>query len=90
MVNDLMLLAVALFPGIDFYSLSGLHQVVSDLITPVLKKIFPELINDSGENIKKSHLLEVSVFLPSKGYEWQDSIRWQKKFEKLINEQKKN
>lgn len=74
----------ALFPGIDYYSITGFGQVMTSCVTPVLKKRFPELQSAPAESITREEMVEVMNFLPSKGYEWQDSKKWRSRFEKLL------
>ncbi|MFA6554290.1 MAG: hypothetical protein WCS89_02165 [Candidatus Paceibacterota bacterium] len=73
-----------LFPGINYYSTSGFHTAVSTCVQPVLEKLFPELIGTRNDSMTREDKVEISVFLPSKGYEWQDSKVWRRKFEKLL------
>ncbi len=77
-------LLATLFPGINYYSISGFQTVVNNYVRPVLKKLFPELIGKTNYNMTADEMVEIDVFLPSKGYEWQDSRKWIKKFEKLL------
>lgn len=75
----------ALFPGINYYSISGFSSVVKQCGQPALKKLFPDLINKKEEEIKDDVLLEIKIpFLPSKGYEWTDSETWRRNFQKLL------
>lgn len=83
-ISALMPLVAALFPGINYYSISGFSQVMNACVAPVLKKRFPELIGAAAASITSDATREVETMLPSKGYEWQDSDAWKKKFEKLL------
>ena len=83
-IEGCMPLVEALFPGVNYFSISGFCQVMRECVVPALKKLFPELESLSAENIKAGEMKEVAQFLPSKGYEWQDSSRWQAKFKKLL------
>lgn len=83
-IESLMPLVSALFPGIDYYSITGFSQVMRDCVIPVLKKRYPELLTMPAEKVKPTSRTEVVVALPSKGYEWQDSAKWRAKFEKLL------
>lgn len=77
-------LVEALFPGINYYSMSGFHEVMQKCVTPALKKLFPALEKMNEGEVKADDLIKVEKFLPSNGYEWQDSPEWQSKFEKLL------
>ena len=85
-IETLMPLVQAVLPGVDYYSVSGFTQVMKQCVMPVLKKCFPELATVSADDIAREPDAEVEVteFLPSKGYEWQDSDEWQDKFGKLL------
>lgn len=83
-IEALVPLVSALFPGINYYSITGFSQVMRDCVIPVLKKRFPELLTTPAEKIKPRAMTEVATVLPSKGYEWQDSAKWRSKFEKLL------
>lgn len=74
----------ALFPGINFFSITGFGTVLSRCVIPVLKKRFPELKKASPKKIKGDDIVEVTEFLPSKGYEWQDDPVWKSRFNKLL------
>ena len=83
-IEALMPLVSALFPGINYYSITGFSQVMRDCVIPALKKRYPELLTTPAEKIKPKAMTEVATVLPSKGYEWQDSTRWKSKFEKVL------
>lgn len=83
-INGMMPLVEALFPGINYYSISGFHQVLNECVIPALKKQFPELLTASAEAIKPEETVKIAKLLPSKGYEWQDSLRWKSKFQRLL------
>ena len=53
---------------------------------PVLKKRFPELLTVSADNIAREldSEVEVTEFLPSKGYEWQNGNDWQTEFQRRM------
>lgn len=84
-IEALMPLVEALFPGIDYYSMSGFGEVMRECVIPALKKRFPELLTTPAEKIKPRTRMEVAVMLPSKGYEWQDNPKWRSKFKKLLS-----
>lgn len=83
-IEALMPLVEALFHGINYYSITGFSQVMRDCVMPVLKKRYPELLTTPAEEVRPRAMTEVATVLPSKGYEWQDSTKWQSKFQKLL------
>ena len=85
-IESLMPLVSAVLPGVNYYSITGFSQVMKQCVIPVLKKRFPELATFSAEDIAQEPDAEVEIteFLPSKGYEWQDSGDWQTEFEKRL------
>jgi len=40
-----MPLVEGLFPGINYFSMTGFGQVMRDHVQPVLKKLFPKLVD---------------------------------------------
>jgi hypothetical protein len=88
-ISNVMPLLATLFPGINYYSVTGFHAVLRNCALPVLKKMFPDLKSAPAESIQPGDEVQVTKFLPSKGYEWQDSARWQRKFAKLLATAKK-
>ena len=83
-IESVMPLVETLFPGINYYSITGFNQAMRDCVIPALKKRFPELLNTPAEAIEPEATIEIAKVLPSKGYEWQDSTKWRSKFEKLL------
>lgn len=83
-IEGVMPLVEELFPGIDYYSISGFSQVMNDCVIPVLKKQFPELLTTPAKAIKPGATIEIAKVLPSKGYEWQDSSKWKSKFTRFL------
>ena len=51
----------------------------------MLKKRFFELQSVSPEAITAEDKVDIEEFLPSAGYEWQDSSEWQAKFSQLLS-----
>lgn len=84
-ISAIMPLVETLFPGIDYYSISGFNSVLKTLVIPVLKKQFSELESAPEESIASKETVEITEFLRSKGYEWEDSQKWKKKFDKLLD-----
>ncbi len=83
-IEGMMPLIQALFPGINYYSITGYGQVMRELVLPILKKRFPKLESTPAEKISRKAKVELTEVLPSKGYEWQDSEEWKSKFGKLL------
>ena len=83
-IESLMLLVSALFPGINYYSVTGFGQVMHECVIPAVKKKFPELAGQPEKSIAPSALTEITKFLPSKGYEWQESDAWKARFKRLL------
>ena len=83
-IEGVMPLVNALFPGVNYYSIFGFGQMMRECVIPVLKKLFPDLESLSAENVKAEEMEEVTQFLPSRGYEWQNSAEWQATFKKLL------
>jgi hypothetical protein len=85
-ISSLMPLVEALFPGINYYSMSGFGDVMRTCGMPALKKRFPELLTMSEEDIAREATAEVEIteFLPSKGYEWSDDPAWMATFQERL------
>ncbi len=84
-IAGLMPVLDALFPGINYYSISGFAMVNNGYAIPVMEKLFPELKGVGAENSSLEGEVEIKEFLPSKGYEWQDNPSWQDKFKQLLS-----
>jgi len=82
-IEALIPLVDALFPGINYYSITGFASVMERCVAPVPKKRFAHLESIPEQAVPKKKL-DVTEFLPAKGYEWQDSARWQARFKKLL------
>ncbi len=83
-IEALMPLVSALFPGINYYSITGFSQVMQKCVIPVLRKRYPELLTVAEGKISPKAMTEVTEALPSKGYEWQESTRWRSEFRKIL------
>lgn len=85
-IESLIPLVSALFPGINYHSsVTGFNQVMCACVIPVLKKRFPEFQTDLvGTVVQSDEEVEIELFLPSQGYEWQESEVWQKRFSELL------
>lgn len=73
-----------LFPGINYYSMTGFGQVMRDYVQPALSKLFPYLRDKPATEISRDRTVTVNALLPSKGYEHLDNPRWKKKLESLL------
>jgi hypothetical protein len=74
----------ALFPGINYFSITGFSQVMRDYVQPALLKKFPDLAKKSTQKVSRDRVVEVEALLPSKGYEHLDNPKWKKKLEALL------
>ena len=83
-IEALMPLVAALFPGINYYSVTGFTQVMRGCVIPVLKKRFPALLATTAEEVASEATTEIVEALPSMGYQWQDDPAWKAKFENLL------
>ena len=73
----------ALFPGINYYSVSGYNDVMNECGRPALKKLFPQPLGTTAEQIADDAMADIPKILPSKGYEWQRR-RWGRELKKLL------
>jgi hypothetical protein len=80
-IKALKPLLQAMFPGINYYSLSGFIMVQHRLVVPVLKKQHPGLETMSAAQVKPNSLLEVSEVMPSRGYQWEGDPAWKLQFD---------
>lgn len=87
-IGAILPLVEKLFPGINFFCRSGFSEVMRDLVIPVLQKRFPVLEFTSEKYITGKEKVKITTFLPSEGYEWQDSNKWRKKFKKKLLKEK--
>jgi hypothetical protein len=83
-VASMMPLVEALFPGINYYSITGFSEVLRECVVPALKNLCPELLSISGEEVADDATTEIRELLPSDGYEWQHNIEWRTRFEELL------
>jgi len=73
-----------LFPGINYYSISGFLQVMTDYLRPVLLRKFPEIAGKHPSSVDRDKNVKVDAFLPSDGYEHLDNPQWKKRLEELL------
>lgn len=83
-IKALMPLVSALFPGINYYSVTGFALVMAECVIPALEKKHPKLIGMSGKDMDPKAMTEITEILPSKGYEWQNSPEWKAKFKSIL------
>jgi len=83
-IDGVMPVIEGLFPGINYYSIGGFHQVRTEYAEPVLTKLFPDLRGLSQGEVRQGEKVEISPFLPSKGYEHADNPEWKKELDRLI------
>lgn len=83
-IKTLMPILSTMFPGINYYSITGFSQVMNGYGIPALKSQFPDLVGMPAEEVDTEEMREISEVLASKGYEWQDSEEWQTKFTEAI------
>ena len=81
--EDKLKLIDMLFPGIK-YEATDLREIIDELVIPILKKGFPDLIDFTGMAIDFEAITEVTSVLPSNGYEWDRSKKWKRKFDRII------
>ena len=74
----------SLFPGINYYSVTGFGQVYRDYTQPVLTKLFPNLNGLEISQVNGNESVEIKPFLPSQGYEHLDNPEWKTKLEELL------
>ena len=79
-----MPLVKELFPGINYFSITGFGQVMNEYVQPVLSKLFPDLVGKPADEISRGRTVNVEAFLPSKGYEHLDNPKWKKQLEALL------
>jgi hypothetical protein len=84
-IEALMPLVEALFPGINYYSISGFNSVMNKCVRPALIKLYGNFGKLSAKDVSETELVEISKpVMPSKGYEWEDDPQWKIGFEQFI------
>jgi hypothetical protein len=84
-IAAMMPLVETLFPGINYYSITGFMEVFRNCVIPALKKRHPEVLTLSEADIQPDDTTKVKEVLRSKGYEWQNSKKWRAKFERFLS-----
>jgi hypothetical protein len=73
-----------LFPGINYYSITGFTQIMRDYVQPALTKKFPDLANKPAQDVSRDRTVGIEVLLPSKGYEHLNDPRWKQRLDELL------
>jgi hypothetical protein len=60
--------AKILFPGINYYSLTGFGAVFLECVQPLVRKLFPDLVGKAEMEVLGTSMVEVASFLPCDGY----------------------
>lgn len=79
-IEALMPLVDAMFPGINYYSVTGFHDVMHGCVAPALGKQFHALRRLSANQIGAGEMVNVTEVMPSRGYQWQDDDEWKARF----------
>jgi hypothetical protein len=78
-----MPLIAKLFPGINYYSISGFGQVYEKYLVPTIHSLFPELKGVNHSDVFDDPI-EIKELLPCKGYEHEDDPNWGIKLQKIL------
>ena len=74
-----------LFPGINYYSVTGFTQVMADYVGPVLTKLHPSIAKKSKEEVNRNILVSIEQVLPCDGYEHLDNSGWKKNLDVILS-----
>ena len=85
-IEGAMPVVETLFPGMNYYSISGFAHVQNNYLRPVLTKLFPYLKGLRAEEIRESERVALGTFLPSRGYEHTDNPRWRIRLDALLQQ----
>ena len=83
-ISALMPMVDAMFPGINYYSVTGFHQVMSELVTPALRARHADVRRLATREVRSTDMTEVAVVLASDGYQWQRDAKWMPRFRQAI------
>lgn len=83
-IENYMPLVEQLFPGINYFSITGFNQARIDYVQPTLSKLFPNLVGKSAKEVRRDRIINVKAFLPSKGFEHLSNPKWKKKLDELL------
>tara|TARA_Y100000310_G_C20354388_1_gene655937 strand:+ start:291 stop:623 length:333 start_codon:yes stop_codon:yes gene_type:complete len=75
-----------LFPGIDYFSVTGFLGVMGVYVPPALSKLFPDIAKKKAHQVDGDNIVSVETFLPCEGYEHEDNPQWKEKLEALLAE----
>jgi len=83
-IEGVMPVIEELFPGMNYYSVTGFGQVKEGYLRPVLTKLFPDLGGLDASEVRPDEKVEIKAFLPSKGYEHLDNPEWRKTLDRML------
>lgn len=84
-ISAYMPLINVLFPGMNYYSISGFMQVNQSYLTPTLTKLFPELVGMPEDQVSPTEEVTIEKpFLACNGYEHQDNPKWKETFDEML------
>jgi hypothetical protein len=86
-ISDYRPLVQQMFPGINYYSVTGFNQAYHEVAAPAVAKMYPGLkaCNTQAEaEAQFGATLPVAPVMPSAGYEWQNSAQWRRKFDQHL------
>ena len=74
-----------IFPGILYFTPTGLGDVIHECVKPVLRKEFEELVGTNGEELSLADKKQIKFTLPCNGNEWSKSKKmWQSKLHQKL------
>jgi hypothetical protein len=79
-VAALQPIAGTMFPGINYFSLTGFGSAMRTIVIPALKLVAPQLVGAPIESFDPEDSIEIPEILPSQGCEWQNSDEWEIRF----------
>jgi hypothetical protein len=83
-IEGYMPLIDTLFPGINYFSMTGFGQVMQNYVRPSLTKLFPAVVEKKAHQVDRDRTLTVDALLPSEGYEHQDNPEWKEKLDTIL------
>jgi len=78
-IADYMPILEKMFPGINYYSISGFSQVMKEVAMPCVAKTNPDLAacaTSAEAEQRFGKTVDIAEIKPSAGYEWQDNYSW--------------
>jgi len=85
-IKDYIPIVKELFPGINYFSITGFSQVMINYVQPTLSKLFPDIAKKKAHQVDSDRTVRIDSFLPCKGYEHLDIPEWRKRLDKLLAE----